>query len=297
MESVTRQETGSFEGIMPEGTYLLVDDEWIKYDGSTSIRKLFYRALEAQRVGASSFYVYGYSDVIRRREPVRGVYTSKDLTLELKCTAINDVPVSELPNVIILERKEKKVTNKPANPKQAFGDKKPDLRLLPLSGQLAQWEAHKDGANKYGPFNWRINAVEANTYINAALRHLQLYAAGEERARDTNVSNLGAVMACCAILIDAEKHSKLIDNRYKSSVECDLLHQAEEMMIKLRKAQEERDKSIMPGWTKFDGNVLNACDHAYIEIKYKDGSSPRRRKYTKYYIDWGEVEYWRPCNG
>lgn len=131
--------------------------------------------------------------------------------------------------------------NLPANPKQVYGDKKPDLRLLPLTGQLAQWEAHKDGALKYGPFNWRETPVEANTYINAAKRHLELYAAGEEVARDTQVQNLGAVMACCAILIDAAAHDTLIDNRYISPVDCDVLEAAENMVAHLRAAQAERE--------------------------------------------------------
>lgn len=131
--------------------------------------------------------------------------------------------------------------NLPANPKQVYGDKKPDLRLLPLTGQLAQWEAHKDGALKYGPFNWRETPVEANTYINAAKRHLELYAAGEEVARDTQVQNLGAVMACCAILIDAAAHDTLIDNRYISPVDCDALEAAENMVTHLRAAQAERE--------------------------------------------------------
>ena len=132
----------------------------------------------------------------------------------------------------------------PPNPKQLFGDKKPDLRLLPLTAQLAQWGAHKDGANKYGPFNWRENPVQANTYVNAAKRHLELFAAGEEYARDTGVSNLGAVMACCAILIDAAEHGTLIDDRYKSKVDADALHNAERIVANLRALQEERNKNM-----------------------------------------------------
>lgn len=127
------------------------------------------------------------------------------------------------------------------NPKQQFGDKKPDLRLIPLIGQLAQWEAHKDGAIKYGPFNWREIPVEANTYINAAKRHLELWAAGEEHARDTGVNNLGAVMACCAILLDAQAHHSLVDNRYVSQADCDALHSAENMVAHFRELYLEKD--------------------------------------------------------
>lgn len=130
---------------------------------------------------------------------------------------------------------------KPANPKKIFGDKKPRLSLVPLSGQLAQFEAQYDGALKYGEVNWRENPVEIMTYIDAALRHLLLFASGEELARDTKVQNLGAVMACCSIIIDAGVHGTLIDNRSHSPQTCDLLHEAEAKVTMLRKAQEERE--------------------------------------------------------
>lgn len=126
------------------------------------------------------------------------------------------------------------------NPKQAFGDKKPAIGLFPMSAQLRAWEALQDGANKYGPFNWRERPVEARTYIEAALRHLRLYENGEEYTRDTGVHNLGAVMACMAILVDAELHGTLIDNRVKSPKTCDLLHEEEKMMENLKELQKER---------------------------------------------------------
>lgn len=129
----------------------------------------------------------------------------------------------------------------PANPKKAYGDKKPALHLNPLSAQIAQWEAHFDGALKYGEVNWRERPVEAMTYIDAAIRHLRLYENGEEYARDTKVHNLGAVMACCAILIDARLHDTLIDDRTPSKPTCDLLHERGEVMVELlRNAQKER---------------------------------------------------------
>jgi hypothetical protein len=130
----------------------------------------------------------------------------------------------------------------PPNPKQIYGDKKPRLSLTPLSAQLAQWEAQYDGLLKYTEVNWRKNPIEALTYVDAAMRHLRLYENGENFARDTRVQNLGAVMACCAILIDAELHGTLIDNRHHSPQTCDLLHKrGEEMVRVLREAQAQRE--------------------------------------------------------
>ncbi|QIG73182.1 hypothetical protein [Rhizobium phage RHph_I40] len=128
------------------------------------------------------------------------------------------------------------------NPKEAYGNKKMSLSLLPLAAQLAQCEAHLDGALKYGFYNWRENAVEAMTYIDAAKRHLALFEHGEQLARDTKVQNLGAVMACCAILIDAELHGKMIDNRPISKEACDALENAVKMVEHLKKMQAKREK-------------------------------------------------------
>lgn len=129
----------------------------------------------------------------------------------------------------------------PSDPKKINGDKKPPLGYIPLSSQLAELSALYDGMLKYGPHNWRTKEVEAMSYINAAIRHLQLYKVGEEFTRDTLVHNLGAVKACCTILIDAALHGTLIDNRPISQQEADLLHDGEEWVGRLRATQELRD--------------------------------------------------------
>lgn len=282
--------------------YLLVNGEWEKYYGTTSLRKLYYRATEARKCRYGSFYVYEYP-----KRSVTGIRINQYERISIPADSIAGVPKKEFPLEIVLE---KRVT-KPTNPKQLYGDKKPSLDQLPLTGQIAQWEAHQDGNNKYGFLNWRKNPVEARTYINAAIRHLQLYAHGEAVARDTSVQNLGAVMSCCAILIDAEAHGTLIDNREHSKVACDALHKAEEMLTHLRGMQEERDKTKRPaksGTKKYSWRpyyrrgvpdltgydliaVLryNRDNNLYEEKVYKlDHSKP-----DTYGINWYEVEYWR----
>lgn len=120
------------------------------------------------------------------------------------------------------------------NPKQVFGDKKPPLSLVPLSALIAGTMAFYDGAGKYGKLNWRENPVEAMTYVEAILRHTLLFANGEDHARDTGVLNLGGVIASAGLLVDAQANGCLIDNRVKSQVNCDLLHEAEELLERLK---------------------------------------------------------------
>jgi hypothetical protein len=128
-----------------------------------------------------------------------------------------------------------------ANPKKAYGDKKPPLHLLPLAGMIHQSLAHLDGNYKYEFENWNDTPVEKLTYIGAILRHVELYKYGENFARDTGVHNLGAVMACCAILLDAELNNSLIDNTRHSQATCDLMHTAEFIVERLKEAQAERE--------------------------------------------------------
>lgn len=126
------------------------------------------------------------------------------------------------------------------NPKQVYGDKKPALAQLPLAGMVAQSLSHMDGDYKYTFRNWRDDPVEAITYVNAAIRHLMLWAEGEELTRDSQIPNLGAVMACCAILLDAQVNGTLIDNRSHSAAAADYMHDAEAMVAYLKKLAVDR---------------------------------------------------------
>lgn len=103
--------------------------------------------------------------------------------------------------------------NTGVNPKDRIGATKVDLSICsPIA--LAHWAfAQMDGVTKYGPYNWRKEPVLARTYIAAAQRHLLDYLDGQEYASDSNAHHLGHVMACCAILLDAEAQGTLVDDR------------------------------------------------------------------------------------
>lgn len=109
-----------------------------------------------------------------------------------------------------------KLIRRGTNPKDLLGAKKLDLSLVPAIGIAHEAAAFVDGALKYGPYNWRDNAVQARVYIAAIRRHLDLWESGQEHTDDTGVHNLGAVRACANILLDAQMTGNLVDNRPKS---------------------------------------------------------------------------------
>jgi hypothetical protein len=99
------------------------------------------------------------------------------------------------------------------NPKDRVGAAKVDLTLIPPTASIHCALALMDGATKYGPYNWRIEPIQARTYVAAIMRHCQAYLDGELSARDSGILHMGHAMACAAILIDAEMQGTLTDDR------------------------------------------------------------------------------------
>ena len=105
------------------------------------------------------------------------------------------------------------MTDLPPNPKQIYGDLKVPMHLWPESATIYGSLAFKQGAEKYGPYNWRDNAVELMTYVGAARRHLAAWVDGEENAPDSGYPHLAHVLSCIAIMVDAIESGNAIDNR------------------------------------------------------------------------------------
>ncbi len=101
------------------------------------------------------------------------------------------------------------------DPKGAVGATKAPLWLLPpVAMETASW-AHKQGADKYKPYNWRETKVCASTYISAMLRHLNAWRDGEDVDRESQISHLGHIIANANILLDAQHCRNLTDDRAK----------------------------------------------------------------------------------
>lgn len=102
---------------------------------------------------------------------------------------------------------------KDSNPKQAFGDAKVPVGLVPDTAIIEMALALLEGALKYGGYNYRVVGVKASTYNHAMERHRKKWWNGQDRDPATKVRELASVMACCAILIDAEICGMLTDDR------------------------------------------------------------------------------------
>ena len=101
------------------------------------------------------------------------------------------------------------------NPKhlRALADGKIPLEHLITSVLADDARCHKHGADKYGVRNWRVDKILASTYEGAMLRHLIAWIEGEDEDPDSGLPHLTHLRACCAVVLDAEKHSMLEDDR------------------------------------------------------------------------------------
>lgn len=123
------------------------------------------------------------------------------------------------------------------NPKDRLGIKKVRLSLVPPSSTIYQATAMENGADKYGPYNWRTKKVIASIYIDAAKRHLNSWFDGEEFAEDSGVHHLAHALACLGIIVDAKETGNLIDDRPTPG-------NASQLIERLKKVKEEKNGKV-----------------------------------------------------
>ena len=99
------------------------------------------------------------------------------------------------------------------NPKDEAAQGRVPLELLPAAGRIYGALACRDGAKKYGPYNWREKAISLMGYTGAMERHLVAIRDGEDLAADSLCEHLGHIIATASILLDARECDKLIDDR------------------------------------------------------------------------------------
>lgn len=102
---------------------------------------------------------------------------------------------------------------KPTNPKDVIGSDKLPLHLWPETATAMGCLAFMEGVCKYGLGNFRVVGVRASIYLDALMRHLSAYVSGEDIDPDSGIPHLGKMLACIAIIIDAQAVGKLTDDR------------------------------------------------------------------------------------
>jgi hypothetical protein len=101
-----------------------------------------------------------------------------------------------------------------SNPKTRYGIAKPGTHAIPPSAIIHLGAAMENGRGKYGLFNWRDDPVTGSVYFNAASRHMLDYQDGHDvDPGGSGCHPLAHVMACCAIILDAELQGTLNDDR------------------------------------------------------------------------------------
>lgn len=109
------------------------------------------------------------------------------------------------------------------NPKTGEGLKKPPMHLIPSTALVHMAQVMALGAKKYGAYNWRERTVSVSIYVAAAERHLRSFFDGESVDPESGASHLAHVMACCAIVLDAQAIEKLNDDRPKPAPTAQLI--------------------------------------------------------------------------
>jgi hypothetical protein len=95
--------------------------------------------------------------------------------------------------------------------------------LVPAGALIQMAGVMQLGAEKYGPFNWRKDPVEAMTYVHAAMRHLTSWVDGESVDPESGESHIAHVASCMAILLDANACGTMIDDRPHQGTAADLI--------------------------------------------------------------------------
>ncbi len=129
------------------------------------------------------------------------------------------------------------MSDKKTNPKDALAINRAPLHLLPPEALIEASLALHNGAAKYGAWNWRRAGVRASVYVAAMMRHILVWADGEDVDRESGASHLAHVIACAAILLDAARQGRLVDDRARSGTVAASLDRVAELLRSRASAQ------------------------------------------------------------
>lgn len=100
--------------------------------------------------------------------------------------------------------------------KDAIGDSsKPRLSLIPKEALWAMGGALTYGEKHYGAHNWR-KGIKISILLDAAMRHINEFNAGENIDEKSQNHHLGNAMANLAMAITLQQTMPEMDDRFKS---------------------------------------------------------------------------------
>ena len=108
-------------------------------------------------------------------------------------------------------------TDKSTGTALKFDQDKLPLHLLSTEAMNQTAAVLAFGAQKYAEHNWRKGFVWSRP-LSAAMRHITAFNNGEDRDPESGLSHLAHAACCIMFLLEFEKTSKHLDDRYKPDV-------------------------------------------------------------------------------
>ena len=161
---------------------------------------------------------------------------------------------------------------KDTNPKDMIGAMKVPLSLCSPIAKAYWAAAQYVGKVKYGAYNWRVSGVRASVYIDAIGRHADAYLSGERTDPVDGTHHLGNVMACCAILLEAEALGVLVDDRPPIASHRAAVEEAERVMA----ATVERYQHLSPRHYTVEDTVGSALTRVNVGLEKKEQGSDEK---------------------
>jgi hypothetical protein len=108
-------------------------------------------------------------------------------------------------------------TDRPTGTALKFDGGKLPLHLLSTEAINQTAAVLAFGAQKYAEHNWRKGFVWSRP-LSAAMRHITAFNDGEDKDPESGLSHLAHAACCIMFLLEFEKTSKHLDDRYKPEV-------------------------------------------------------------------------------
>lgn len=105
------------------------------------------------------------------------------------------------------------MSEKPTNPKDAFGIKKASLSCVSSPVLMELGIAMQEGACKYGRHNYRVIGIRGSVYYDATMRHMMSWWEGEDIDPDSGLSHITKAIASLVVLRDSMLQNKFNDDR------------------------------------------------------------------------------------